>query len=150
LDIDASLKPDIVGDIHDIKTEKRFDAVIATQVLEHCKDPRKAISEMHKVLKENGTMVLSVPFLFYYHGSPKDYYRFTEDSLKELTKDFKEVQIISIGNKFLTIWQLLSVGKWTKRLQIQKLFHLLNPLIKYFDFVKKTDFALGYIVAAKK
>lgn len=150
-DIDPALKPNIVCDVHDIKIENDvFDTTVAIQVLEHCRDPAKAIKEMHRVLKKGGIMIISVPFLYPYHASPKDYYRFTEDSLKELTKDFESVQTISIGNKFLTLCQILGKGNIIKTFHIQKLFHLFNPILKYMDFVKKTDFALGYIVVAKK
>ena len=145
MDIDKNLKPDIVSDIHNIKTRSsQFDTVIALQVLEHCYNPQKAMGEIDRVLKKNGTAIISVPFLFHYHACPKDYYRFTEDSLRCISKDFKKVKIIPVGNKFLVIWQLLS------RSIFKPIFHLLNPLIAYLDFKKRTKFALNYILIAKK
>src|SRR5437867_1215784 len=53
----------------DISTERlpfengTFDAVFATEVLEHLVDPDFAIVEMNRVLKENGSIVLSTPNL---------------------------------------------------------------------------------------
>ena len=151
VDIEPALKPDIISDIHNLNIKSSaFDTVIATQVLEHCYDPRKAINEMYRVLKKDGVMVISVPFMFHYHASPKDYYRFTKDSLRELTQKFNKVEIISIGNKFLTLWQIMSIGKFIHETHIRKIFHLFNPILKYLDFVEDTTFALGYIVIAKK
>jgi len=145
LDIDKNLNPDIISDIHNIKIkDSQFDTIIVLQVLEHCYNPKKAMREVYRVLKRGGTTVVSVPFLFHYHGCPKDYYRFTEDSLKYIFKNFKKVKIIPVGNKFLVIWQLLSAGIF------KPLFHLLNPLVAYFDFGAKTRFALNYILIAQK
>jgi len=151
LDIQEKYKPDIVGDIHNIKIEdEQFDTVIAIQLLEHFQYPRKAIQELYRVLNPDGVMIISVPFLYQYHKSPKDYYRFTTDSLEDLTKDFKNVKIKSTGNKFLTLWQIISGGNLMKKTHFKKLCHLFNPILKHFDFIKKTDFAFGYIVLAKK
>ncbi|MBN1383301.1 MAG: methyltransferase domain-containing protein [Elusimicrobia bacterium] len=38
-----------------------FDTVVCTQVLEHIKNDRLAVSEIGRVLKENGRLILSVP-----------------------------------------------------------------------------------------
>lgn len=39
-----------------------FDYVIANHVLEHIKDYRKALTEIYRVLKNNGTAILQTPF----------------------------------------------------------------------------------------
>ena len=41
--------------------ESMFDMIICNHVLEHVKDDSKAMSELHRVLKPNGTAVLMVP-----------------------------------------------------------------------------------------
>jgi SAM-dependent methyltransferase len=38
-----------------------FDAVVCLDVLEHCPDPRAVVTEMGRVLRPGGTLVLSVP-----------------------------------------------------------------------------------------
>jgi len=145
VDIDPKLKPDIVCDVHNLKcSDNNFDTVVALQLLEHCRDPQRALNEMRRVLKKRGKLIFSVPFLFHYHGSPNDYYRFTKDSIKDLTKYFKKVNIIPIGNKFLVLWQLASIGIF------QKLFHLLNPLIAWLLRFKSDKFVLNYVVEAEK
>lgn len=42
----------------------RFDLVITEDVLEHVRRPRKALQEIHRVLKRGGYHVFTVPFLF--------------------------------------------------------------------------------------
>jgi SAM-dependent methyltransferase len=39
----------------------KFDFIICNRVLEHVTEDRKAISEMHRVLRKNGTAIISVP-----------------------------------------------------------------------------------------
>ncbi len=42
--------------------EKTFDAVLCYHVLEHIEDDKKAISEIHRVLKPGGWAILQTPF----------------------------------------------------------------------------------------
>jgi ubiquinone/menaquinone biosynthesis C-methylase UbiE len=41
--------------------DETFDCVVLTEVLEHVYSPYRALEEVHRVLKPNGTMILSVP-----------------------------------------------------------------------------------------
>lgn len=54
-----------------------FDTVLCTNVLEHVAENEKAFSELSRVLKNNGYMILSVPFLYPTHEVPHDYYRYS-------------------------------------------------------------------------
>lgn len=50
------------GDAHKLNIEdKYFDKVFSSEMLEHIPHPRKAIKEIHRVLKNNGIAVISVP-----------------------------------------------------------------------------------------
>lgn len=52
----------IVGSVLDIPFEdEHFDVVLSTEVIEHSPDPKKAVQEMHRVLKKKGILVLTVP-----------------------------------------------------------------------------------------
>ena len=42
-------------------------------------ETNNAISEIKKLLKPNGKIYISTPFLYRYHHAPSDYYRFTLD-----------------------------------------------------------------------
>lgn len=41
--------------------DKRFDLVLATDIIEHVDDDLKSLQELHRVLKESGTIVITVP-----------------------------------------------------------------------------------------
>lgn len=69
------------------------DAVVCESSLEHFKNPQESIMEFHRILKHGGLVYISVPFIVGFHASPYDYYRWTEEGVKELMKDFAPAEI---------------------------------------------------------
>ncbi len=61
-----------------------FDHVLTFQVLEHVRNPSHFISEICRVLKPGGKLLLSVPFVWEEHEAPNDHTRFTSYGLREL------------------------------------------------------------------
>lgn len=52
-----------LGDINDIPfPDKDFDIIVVAEVLEHIPDLNKSIKEISRVLKKDGSVVISVPF----------------------------------------------------------------------------------------
>jgi SAM-dependent methyltransferase len=58
-----------------------FDTVISIQVLEHTPYPRHLVSEMSRVLKKGGSLILAAPFSFRLHEEPHDYFRYSPHGL---------------------------------------------------------------------
>lgn len=144
LDTDKTTNPDICCDLHDIRWESNyFDTIIATEVLEHLYDPQKAINEIYRIMKEDGTCILTTRFICVYHPDPKDYYRFSEDALSYLFRNFKEVHIYHHGNRLQVIWHMINTGK------LGIILNIFNPLFARIHF-KKTMYPSGFIVLAKK
>jgi len=77
----------------------RFDTVVCHQVLEHINEPGKAISELNRVLKSGGHLVVSVPHLSRLHELPHDYFRYTPNGIKFIAEQqgFEAVEIITYG-----------------------------------------------------
>ena len=69
--------------------DTRYDFAVIFNVLEHVLNPNLAIKNLSKILKKNGKIIGSTPFIFRIHGAPKDYSRFTKDHLIELLKCLK-------------------------------------------------------------
>ena len=148
-DYDASTGADIVGDIHNIPLpDNSFDSVICSSVLEHVKDPRKAVNEIHRILKPGGSVFVMVPSIYPYHSRPghyPDYWRFFEETLTDLFADFEQVEIVKRGGYFTAMsfffpYQL-------------KFRWFLNPASTFFDklfssMIKNTT--AGYYVYAVK
>lgn len=50
-------------DVENLSFESgEFDLVVSLDVLEHVNDPSRALSELHRVLKDGGELLLTVPF----------------------------------------------------------------------------------------
>ena len=73
--------------------DNHFDNVLCISVLEHLIEPQKAIAEMQRVLKKNGKIILSAPFLFPIHDAPDDYWRFTKYGLQILFNDWRIIDL---------------------------------------------------------
>lgn len=103
--------PDIVGDIHNLPFEDAsIDAIICISILEHVEEPQRAVRELHRVLKPGGVCFLFAPFLYYYHaekGYYSDFYRFTIDGMKYLTKDFSSVELVPVRGPLATLMNLI-------------------------------------------
>jgi SAM-dependent methyltransferase len=79
--------------------DAEFDTIILSDVLEHIPEPRGLWSEMARVLSSGGKIVMNVPFYYWIHESPHDYYRYTEFSLRKFAEEsgFKLIYISSVG-----------------------------------------------------
>jgi len=63
-----------------------FDTLILSDVLEHVPDPSLLWSEMSRVVRGQGKLLLNVPFLYRIHEAPHDYYRYTEFALRRFAE----------------------------------------------------------------
>ncbi|MFY9074517.1 methyltransferase type 11 [Malaciobacter mytili] len=105
----------IDADIKELPFENNsFDTVILTQVLEHIDNPFKALEEIKRVLKKDGILILSVPFIYQAHATPYDFYRFSEYGLKEICKnyDFKILEFHYQGYLGTTIFSIINGFIW--------------------------------------
>lgn len=113
LDKEKRYNPDIVGDVHKLPLEDNsVEAIICLSVLQHVEEPQKAVKEIYRALKPGGYFFAYVPFLYYYHPLPgyyKDFYRFTYDGVKYLTRNFNKVEIQNVRGSVATAMNLFPV-----------------------------------------
>lgn len=64
-----------------------FDCVICSELLEHVPHPPDVISEVHRVLREGGVLLICVPFLNRIHADPHDYGRYTDAYWRRVLSD---------------------------------------------------------------
>jgi SAM-dependent methyltransferase len=146
--------------------ENKFDTILTTQVLEHVYEQREMLSEAYRVLKNNGTIILTVPFTWELHEEPYDFYRITKHGLKELFEraGFEIVYIKANGGKWAAMFQMFintiySTFKYkTIKAKFLKIIFMelrLTWLINQFAlWIDKRHFdewwTLNYIVVATK
>lgn len=64
--------------------DKSIDTVFCCSVLEHIPEPWLAFAELKRIVRPGGHVILSVPFIYYLHGAPHDYFRFTRYGVTEM------------------------------------------------------------------
>lgn len=146
LDIIPQPGVDIVGDIHNLDwAGSFFDTILATEVLEHLHTPSQAISEMLRLLRPGGLCIVSTRFFHPYHPDPEDYFRFTSKGLQHLFSNFSHVEVQPLGNKFHSLWLLLSFQPGFGRF-----FRRLSPLVASISSHSDEVAPCGFLVLARK
>jgi SAM-dependent methyltransferase len=97
-DIYLSDNVDYVSDAHYLPFKsKSFDGVWIQAVLEHVLDPQQVVSEIYRVLKDEGYVYAETPFMQQVHEGAYDFTRFTIMGHRYLFKSFQQVKMG--GNK---------------------------------------------------
>ncbi|MHC4156051.1 MAG: methyltransferase domain-containing protein [Planctomycetota bacterium] len=73
--------------------------VLLMDTLEHVEFVRKALEEVHRILKTNGMVVASSVMKFPIHDYPYDYWRFTPEAFRSLLKPFGSAFVDSAGDE---------------------------------------------------
>ncbi|MBW1679180.1 MAG: class I SAM-dependent methyltransferase [Deltaproteobacteria bacterium] len=134
--------------------DEMFDVVINTQVLEHTPDPHSLMDEMARVMKKGGWIIISAPFVWEIHNYPADYWRFSDQGIKELMKNFHRVTIEPCGNTAQCLLQTfnLFIDRTVSRLWFKrKLFKIVNTISEIWA-VRSSDRLLpaNYLVSGRK
>lgn len=87
-----------------------FDCVLSSQVLEHVTSPQVYLAEARRILKTNGSLILSTHGIWPYHPDPTDFWRWTIDGLQdEITRagfEVLDVQgVLGMDSAALQLWQ---------------------------------------------
>ena len=107
LDITADLNaPPIPG-----LSDNSVDCIICSDVLEHLYKPCELLSDLNRILKPGGKLLLNVPFLYYVHEAPYDYHRYTIYALRRMFADtgFRILEEKTMGNGPEAAGQFLGV-----------------------------------------
>lgn len=152
VDINSMLNADIVCVAENLPfANESFDVIISTQVLEHVNDPRKAIEEMHRVLKKGGLLILSTHGIWFKH-TPQDYWRWTDMGLKKIFMPFKDVEVRNNGGSVLCFFQILNLYIAWFPIGKRPLWLISNVLGRLLDriFYRDDYLIINYLVSAKK
>lgn len=90
---------DRILDLHQIELpSESIGTIFIIDTLEHVEFLRKALKEVHRVLKPNGLLVISSVMKFPIHDYPHDYWRFTPEGFNSLLKPFPFSFVDSAGD----------------------------------------------------
>lgn len=134
----------------------RFDTVLATDVLEHLRNPQFFCDEVARVLRPCGKLLLGVPFLYGIHEEPHDYFRYTRNGLSWLCRQsgLDVVEVTPYGGPLAVVLDL--VGKNVPWSSLALLYQtaanwLANSAIGVQCDARNIDqFPLGYCLIARK
>jgi SAM-dependent methyltransferase len=119
-----------------------FGVLVCTGLLEHLAEPREALSEMKRVLRSRGTLLLSASSTFSTHNAPHDYYRYTVYGMRYLLRDWSEVEARGSCDTMTTFAILLQrLGYQTSMPRILKVFlFIFARILPRFQFILGTEF----------
>jgi predicted SAM-dependent methyltransferase len=88
--------------------DNSVDIVLCMDVLEHSENVESILKDFFRVLRTNGLLLISVPFLYREHEMPYDFMRYTSSyMLREVEKaKFGDVEVIKVGNTCFTLYSL--------------------------------------------
>lgn len=90
----------VYGELSDLETEKKFDAITLFHVLEHVHDLEPTMKLLYEKLKQRGNLYIAVPNFNSYDSIlykenwasldvPRHLYHFTADTMEQLAKQYQ-------------------------------------------------------------
>lgn len=143
--------------------EGEFDSVLSSQVLEHVFNPEVFLSEANRVLKTDGILLLTVPFVWDEHEQPHDYARYSSFGLRYLLEQngFVILDYRKSMNDIRVIFQMMNAFTYKKTitgnfylntiiiLLLVAPFNILGEILAWI-LPKNNDLFLDNIVLAQK
>ena len=130
-----------------------FDAIFSSEVFEHIFNIDEVLKELYRVLKPEGLIFITCPFVWNEHEIPNDYARYTLFALRYLfEKHGFEVKIAEKkGNYITAIGQLLALYLLSSS-RLNRYIGISNRLTRLLNkhFPIKQDFYLSNIILAQK
>jgi SAM-dependent methyltransferase len=140
-----------------------FDSIVANEVFEHVFNPDEFLNETLRILKPEGMVLLTMPFVWDEHEQPYDFARYSSFGIKSLLErhGFEIVEQRKSTDDIRVIFQLLNTYIYKKTVTKNPWLNLLITLLLMAPFnilgellsiitARNPDLYLDNIVLAKK
>lgn len=140
VDIEEKYNPDIVLDVTNMNKieSESIDVINATELFEHVENLEKGLKECYRVLKKNGVMILSAPFLYPVHADPYDFQRWTEEKWRKILEEigFKIEKFEIMGRYFTVIMDMKKIFIKSMPRVLRWILYLFYP---FLDILTELD-----------
>ncbi len=140
-----------------------FDSLVANQVFEHVFNPGRFLCEAHRVLRPEGTMLLTMPFVWDEHEQPYDFARYSSFGIRALLEKygFEVVEQRKSIDDIRVVFQLINIYLYKKTVRnndyvnlililfLMAPFNLTGAFLNLF-LPRNPDLYLDNIVLARK
>ena len=140
-----------------------FDSVVSNQVFEHVSNPDQFLDEISRVLRDDGLVLITAPFVWDEHEQPHDYTRYSSFGMTSILNrhGFEILELRKSVDDIRIVFQLLNAYIHKKTLTRSKLVNLLltvllmapvNIIGEIISWItpRNPDLYLDNIVLAKK
>lgn len=143
--------------------DESFDSVVANEVLEHVFNPEQFLNEVARVLRPQGLVLMTLPFVWDEHEQPYDFARYSSFGVKALLQrhGFEIIEQRKSTDDIRVIFQLLNAyiykttmtrNGWFNHLIVRVLTAPFNILGEFLSWItpQNPDLYLDNVVLAKK
>jgi SAM-dependent methyltransferase len=108
-----------------------FDSVVSNQVFEHVRDPDLFLSEISRVLRTDGLVLITAPFVWDEHEQPHDYTRYSSFGMTSILNrhGFEILELRKSVDDIRIVFQLLNAYIHKQTLTRSKLANLLLTVL---------------------
>ena len=104
-------RADIYGDLAHLPfVSESFSTILCTEVLEHVPNPQQVVTECFRILRPNGVVLCTAPFVYPIHDE-HDYFRYSPKGLRSLfeSQGFDIVTVRPLGGTATTLALLINI-----------------------------------------
>ncbi len=108
-----------------------FDSILCIEVFEHVFHPTAILTELNRVLKSGGHLLMTIPFAWEEHEVPDDYARYTFFGISHLlaSHGFRIISLDKSSSLVETVFQLWNLYLYKKLVKHKIIAVLLIPFL---------------------